>query len=703
MGDGTQPQQAPGAQQPQLPPNAPKDLQDFVSCKSATYTLKNGKVTWLSIKPRDLLSADMAQYVPDAVLDTSVNPSMTISPDSSAPGTASIRVGIDVPGLGTVGPSFTASVKDGSLNVDSSGVPAAAKGPLDDAVKNLNDWLKANGKGFGAPAFGKDEVKLSKVDIAVPQTAPPPAPAPTPDPKKQEPLKGAPGKGAAGGGIGAPPPAGGGIGTSGPTQADIDRLTKARNDAYGDMNQAATDHNEINDAIQAAKQAGAPIDPGAQARLDAAGKKLSEASSKFRQAELDLEKACKDAGKPTPALPGTPSGPDPKTLGRADTDSFPGQTAEASAPVLTTRVPPLHEPPPEPAGYHIFPVNEPPPLDERAVQANRFPTVQVAIGGAIVLGAIVIGGIVFANQNGGAAPATTPTPSQLAQGATPTPVESGSSSPSVAPSTATNPLPPEVQALTNELVIDVSTTQKLPAWWQKDPTGDLQEIDGKPGQYTPPFADITGWVALEDDAVKPGALAALAGKCGKTDNGFQFVCGTKTAAAIQANPILALLAVTEFAGPFPQGYPQRSTSQCDSQICGFVVQLLVDRDGNAANNVQAPPGQPNDSFANADGFYTVLPISTSQGPSMKLISVDLAAHKTADTSALMVVGQRTVAYVLFDIPKALRVSDQAEMLPQSSGTTTPSSQVKMGFDVWGAFPPMNVTTQKAPLFWGRTY
>jgi hypothetical protein len=146
MGDKTEPKA------PELPKDVPADLRDFIECKSASVTIKDGRLTWLPLPIPD----DWKAYVPD-----SVKPTLAIKPGAT-PGSATISIqfapmlGLDVP----------VSIKDGTLSVDTSSLPQNAKDQLDPWVKTLNDWFKANGKGFGAPAFGKDGVSLSKVALA---------------------------------------------------------------------------------------------------------------------------------------------------------------------------------------------------------------------------------------------------------------------------------------------------------------------------------------------------------------------------------------------------------------------------------------------------------------------------------------------------------------------------------------------------------
>ncbi|MEZ0240359.1 MAG: hypothetical protein ACAH65_06130 [Chloroflexota bacterium] len=160
---------------PAVPKEAPEGLRKFIACEANQVTLANGTLGWLSVSGKDVVPPDVAPYVPDKILNGTVHPGLTITPDPSAPGKAEIKIGIEVPGLGTVGPSIPASVESGTLTADTSGLPKALKDPIDSAIRNLNDWFKTNGKGLGPPAFGAGKTTLSKIDLG-------PAPAKTPDP-----------------------------------------------------------------------------------------------------------------------------------------------------------------------------------------------------------------------------------------------------------------------------------------------------------------------------------------------------------------------------------------------------------------------------------------------------------------------------------------------------------------------------------------
>ncbi|HYN70417.1 MAG TPA: hypothetical protein VEX41_09425 [Candidatus Eisenbacteria bacterium] len=176
-------------QAPQVPKEAPEGLRKFIACEANQVTLENGTLSWLSVSGKDVVPPDVAPYVPDKILNGTVHPGLTITPDPSSPGKAEIKIGIEVPGLGTVGPSIPASVENGTLTADTSGLPKALKDPIDSAIKNLNDWFKANRKGFGPPTFAAGKTTLTKIDLAPPpaKTTPEPTLAPGPDTVKPPP------------------------------------------------------------------------------------------------------------------------------------------------------------------------------------------------------------------------------------------------------------------------------------------------------------------------------------------------------------------------------------------------------------------------------------------------------------------------------------------------------------------------------------
>ena len=181
MGDTKMPQA------PQVPKEAPEGLRKFIACEANQVTLENGTLGWLSVSGKDVVPPDVAPYVPDKILNGTVHPGLTITPDPSAPGKAEIKIGIEVPGLGTVGPSIQASVENGTLTADTSGLPKALKDPIDSAIKNLYDWFKANGKGFGPPTFAAGKTTLTKIDLAPPPAKTTPEPIPVPGPVEPTP------------------------------------------------------------------------------------------------------------------------------------------------------------------------------------------------------------------------------------------------------------------------------------------------------------------------------------------------------------------------------------------------------------------------------------------------------------------------------------------------------------------------------------
>ena len=114
---------------PAVPKEAPEGLRKFIACEANQVTLANGTLGWLSVSGKDVVPPDVAPYVPDKILNGTVHPGWTITPDPSAPGKAEIkRSESRVPGLGTVGPSIPASVESGTLTAETSGLHEGAEG-----------------------------------------------------------------------------------------------------------------------------------------------------------------------------------------------------------------------------------------------------------------------------------------------------------------------------------------------------------------------------------------------------------------------------------------------------------------------------------------------------------------------------------------------------------------------------------------------
>ena len=148
-----------------LSKSAPADLRDFLSCKTASLTLRNGSVGWLQLS--GLVPDDYRGIIPDGI-----SPSLTIQPGSAA-GTATITLGL--------GPLFSisipASVTNGQLSLDTSSLPTQGmRDNLQAAVQNLNNWFAANKKQLGPATFGANGLTLTKVPVATASSTPPPAP-----------------------------------------------------------------------------------------------------------------------------------------------------------------------------------------------------------------------------------------------------------------------------------------------------------------------------------------------------------------------------------------------------------------------------------------------------------------------------------------------------------------------------------------------
>jgi hypothetical protein len=145
MGDGD-----PKARQPALPAKTPKDIQDFIACTAAALTVKGGTVGWLG-----KIDLELTEIEPDISFAAGEN------------GAINITVG-----KGMVALTVPASVVDGQLSIEvPSLLPQKATDTLRDWVKDLNAWLKANGKQFGQPKLDKGAVTLTKVALAAPPKA----------------------------------------------------------------------------------------------------------------------------------------------------------------------------------------------------------------------------------------------------------------------------------------------------------------------------------------------------------------------------------------------------------------------------------------------------------------------------------------------------------------------------------------------------
>ncbi len=145
---GDKPGKKKKAKPPGVPKGAPKELVDFVDCKGDAVTLKAGKLDWI---PKE----GLAEFAPD--------PTVTFEEDKTKPGAVTIKV--------TLGKTFTlpASVKDGKLEVDTSGIPLnAIKKPIDDWVRKLNDWLAANDRKLAGVKINDGGLVITKVAVAEP-------------------------------------------------------------------------------------------------------------------------------------------------------------------------------------------------------------------------------------------------------------------------------------------------------------------------------------------------------------------------------------------------------------------------------------------------------------------------------------------------------------------------------------------------------
>ena len=158
-------------QAPTLPADAPQDVRDFFDCRGDRLVWRSGPVTWLGL---------------------GIDPDVTFE-HGATPGSVNITVTIGSPPFGL---SFTlpASVNaDGELTVDTSQVPdlsgvsenAPGRQSVDEAVRNINEWFKKNGKKLkpaelrgGAVTLEKIPITAAAATVVVPVV--PVAPGPTP-------------------------------------------------------------------------------------------------------------------------------------------------------------------------------------------------------------------------------------------------------------------------------------------------------------------------------------------------------------------------------------------------------------------------------------------------------------------------------------------------------------------------------------------
>lgn len=149
MGDKVKP--------PALPPGAPKDVVDFVSCKAATLSWQSGKVDWLKLQ--DVLPKKFpgAEWIPD-------NAKVEISFEATAGG--GVTVGIGVGGITLL--SLPASIKGGKLDVDTSKLPNVGGAPkaVTKWVDDLNATLRDNGKQLGGMTLKDGKLTVDKAPVS---------------------------------------------------------------------------------------------------------------------------------------------------------------------------------------------------------------------------------------------------------------------------------------------------------------------------------------------------------------------------------------------------------------------------------------------------------------------------------------------------------------------------------------------------------
>lgn len=141
-----------------LPRRIPADIRDFVLCKTGKLELRGGKLDWLKIEFGGF-SVDGPEVSFQQNADGSVTATM------SAAG-------------GFVSTSVTASVgPNGELQVTPQGaLGAAAKGPIDDWVRDFNEDLKQNGKKIEGIKVEQGVLVITKLGVATPGRAGPGGP-----------------------------------------------------------------------------------------------------------------------------------------------------------------------------------------------------------------------------------------------------------------------------------------------------------------------------------------------------------------------------------------------------------------------------------------------------------------------------------------------------------------------------------------------
>src|SRR5512141_764962 len=145
---------------PVLPNDAPQDVKDFFDCKGDKLVWEKGKVTWLGL---------------------GIDPEVSFEHGTAR---GSIDITIDFP-YTPFKFKVNASVNDaGELVVDTSGIPdlsnikeGAGKKGVDDAIKNINEWFKKNGKKLKGATFRRGEVTLEKTAIKLAYAPPAEVPA----------------------------------------------------------------------------------------------------------------------------------------------------------------------------------------------------------------------------------------------------------------------------------------------------------------------------------------------------------------------------------------------------------------------------------------------------------------------------------------------------------------------------------------------
>jgi hypothetical protein len=158
---------------PNMPPDAPQDVKDFFGCKGDKLAGGKGKVEWLKLSVDNPLGEGKIELTPDVSFE-----------HGKAAGSIDMTIDLGYGLSGTMNASINA---DGQLVVnDVSTALSPFKGGLNDAINNINDWFRKNGKKLKPPKLKGGALTLEKTPITPPATGKAVTPLPPPPPAKPE-------------------------------------------------------------------------------------------------------------------------------------------------------------------------------------------------------------------------------------------------------------------------------------------------------------------------------------------------------------------------------------------------------------------------------------------------------------------------------------------------------------------------------------